>query len=157
MSSSASLFQSVTVLMPAYLMVFLCAFFISCADDEAPSPQEQVVGVWTLSEVNLVSAQDINNDGTASNNLMLEISCLETTITIVDDNSWTVSSKEFVVADNQIVNDCTNILTSNGSWSISEQGQFMLGDTSFEIGHNQLIKEHPIPILGIDRVIYRKQ
>lgn len=141
----------------ASLIILFSTFLVACSDDEAPSPESQAIGTWMLAEMNLVTPQDINQDGTPSSNLLREITCMEATLEVLDNNTWTLALKEFRVDGITIIDDCTDLLTTNGSWDITEAGNLLLTDSEYEIRSNQLILERSQTILGISSIVYEKQ
>ena len=141
-----------------FLLACLLAFFMlfACSDDES-SPREQFIGVWLLTGINLETPMDINQDGTASSDLLQEISCIETTLEILEDNTWTLVTREPRVHEGRFIDDCTDLLTADGDWSLNERGNLLLGDTEYLWQSGQLVQVRLQPVMGIESIVYSKQ
>ena len=83
----------------AYLMTALLLW--SCSDDDGgtgPNPNaELVVGTWNLTELRISPAQDIDEDGTPTSNVITELDCISGRITLRADNTWTFNGNDLVV------------------------------------------------------------
>ncbi|TDS16997.1 hypothetical protein DFQ03_1487 [Maribacter caenipelagi] len=74
-----------------YLFTCLVLVFISCSSDDSETATDDsalVIGTYSLSEINVNVAQDVDEDGTASNNMLDELDCLNGTLTINADGTW---------------------------------------------------------------------
>jgi len=115
------------------LGAFFVTLLISCgSDDDAPSgpTQEelnQVIGTWQLSQVNVSAAQDINNDGNSSANLIEELDCLSGTLSFTSDFKWNlqvVNPTITSITNDQFAFSCDNEVELSGTWAL--QGNTVL-------------------------------
>lgn len=88
--------------MKKYLIVFLmAACTLGCSDDDGgggPDPNlELVTGTWELTELRITPAQDINEDGTSTTNILDELPCVNARITIRSDNTWSFSGNDVII------------------------------------------------------------
>ena len=113
------MFRSVILLLTAG------AFLISCgSDDESGDTNEPalVVGVWDLVELNVGPAQDLNQDGTANDNLLDELNCISGTLTINAAGTWGLDLSGVTITS--ITGDLYDIQcnpnqgTNSGSWEL---------------------------------------
>lgn len=82
--------------MKRFLLLFtIISCLVSCSsdDDGAADPGDSLTGTWKLTAWNTQTAFDINNDGTASTNILDEINCLDNeTITFNINNTAVVNN-----------------------------------------------------------------
>ncbi|NER17956.1 DUF5004 domain-containing protein [Spongiivirga citrea] len=111
----------------------LTLLIISCSSDDngdtGPSQEElnQVIGTWQLSQVNVSAAQDVDNDGDSSVNLIEELSCLDGTLTFTADFKWSLQTVNPVITsitNDQFAFSCDNGVQNAGSWAL--QGNIVL-------------------------------
>ncbi|SHJ91386.1 hypothetical protein SAMN04488007_1927 [Maribacter aquivivus] len=73
------------------LFTCLVFLFVSCLFDDSDTKTDDsalVIGTYSLTEINVNVAQDVNEDGTASNNMLDELDCLDGTLKINADGTW---------------------------------------------------------------------
>ena len=87
--------------MKRIMLLFFSLMVLSCSDDDggaAPSPNfDLVVGTWNLSELTIAPAQDINEDGTTTTNILDELPCVSARITLSSDNTWSYSGNDVII------------------------------------------------------------
>jgi hypothetical protein len=88
--------------MKKLLIVFAVFALVSCSDDDGGTEtnpnRDLVVGTWNLTELTISPAQDINQDGTPTTNVLSEIDCTLTgRITINDNNTWAFTGNDLVI------------------------------------------------------------
>ncbi|MEO0527552.1 MAG: hypothetical protein AAFZ89_10010 [Bacteroidota bacterium] len=119
------------------LFAAFIALFISCdvsSDDDATElPNFDVLGLYDLVEVNVNPALDLNEDGTASTNMVDELDCLSGTLLIDGDLVWTLSQVDLVVNTIPIgellfVIDCADTTAVSGTWFSDETEVTFSGD-----------------------------
>ncbi|WP_299796164.1 hypothetical protein [uncultured Maribacter sp.] len=74
-----------------FLLICLVLLFVSCSpDDDATASDDStlVIGTYRLTEINVSVAQDVDEDGTASNNMFDELDCLDGTLEVNVDGTW---------------------------------------------------------------------
>lgn len=81
--------------------MLLAGGLLACSGDDgspAPNPNlDLVVGTWELSELRISPAQDIDDDGTPTNNVLDELACVEGTLTVRSDNTWSFGGTDVVI------------------------------------------------------------
>lgn len=81
------------------LFCFVC--LLSCSDDDGGSETnpnfDLVVGSWNLSELTINPEQDINEDGTSTENILEELPCISARITLSPDNTWSYNGNDVVI------------------------------------------------------------
>ena len=108
-----------------YVLVF-CSILIIAAcssDDDGNETQESslVIGAYNLTEVNLSTAQDPNEDGVSSINMLDELSCLTGLLTVSEDGTWDMDLIELNITS--ITGDlygirCGRTINYTGKWTI---------------------------------------
>ena len=110
---------------PTFLLIVFTILFISCSDDDGQSETNDnalVVGTYSLSAVNVNPAQDINEDGSTSTNLLDEMTCITGTLTINSDTSWSINTVRINVTSitgGLFFIDCGDTDSSGGTWTFS--------------------------------------
>lgn len=119
------------------LLLLACTVIcISCSSDDGPTPpdeNEEVIGTYTLSAVNVNPAHDANDDGTASTNLLDEVACITGTLSINADTSWNLNVVRInvtTITGGLFFIDCADADTSTGTWTFSNNQLSLNG--SFE-------------------------
>ena len=81
--------------------LFLLFVLLACSDDDGggdPNPNEAlVVGSWNLSELRINPAQDIDEDGNATTNILEELPCITGQLILRSDNTWSFSGTDVVI------------------------------------------------------------
>ncbi len=79
----------------------LAAGLLACSGDDGGTPPnpnlEVVVGTWELSELRISPAQDIDQDGNTTTNVLDELACVEGTLTVRSDNTWSFGGTDVVI------------------------------------------------------------
>ena len=87
--------------MKKILLLFLSLAVLSCSDDDggpAPNPNfDLVLGTWNLTDLAISPAQDINEDGTTTTNILDELTCISARITLSPDNTWSFSGNDVII------------------------------------------------------------
>ena len=113
--------------MKKLLILFAVFALFSCSDDDGgptTNPnRDLVVGTWNLSELTISPAQDINQDGTSTTNVLSEIECSITgRITINDNNTWAFTGNDLVITTitgGLFIFQCSdNTRNEGGNWDI---------------------------------------
>ncbi|PIB28058.1 hypothetical protein BFP77_10420 [Maribacter sp. 4U21] len=105
-----------------FFIILMVLFSCSSDDGGTPVVPESflAIGAWDLTAVNINLAQDVNEDGTSSTNLIDELPCLSGLLTINSNNTWTARITDVsvtpVTGDLYII-DCGNTLSFSGNWS----------------------------------------
>lgn len=87
--------------MKKIFLLLLASSLLACSNDDggtAPNPNlNLVIGTWNLSELRINPAQDIDDDGTTTTNVLDELSCVEGTLTLRADNTWSFGGTDVVI------------------------------------------------------------
>lgn len=86
--------QSVFLLLTIGILLAACGSDDNSGGNNEPAP---VIGQWDLVELNVTPAQDINEDGTSSSNILEELNCVSGTLTINDVGTWTLDLNGVIV------------------------------------------------------------
>ncbi|WP_190808699.1 hypothetical protein [Flagellimonas sp. S3867] len=144
------------------LLVLLISLVSCSSDDDGGSTliNSDVIGIWDLVEVNISSAQDIDNDGTPSSNLLDEVDCISGTLLIDGDLAWTL--EQSIVTITTITGglffaDCSGNSSSSGTWTASETLVSFSGDNApvpFNIINGQLVHQVGDALPGVQSYVY---
>ncbi|GMN08888.1 hypothetical protein MTsPCn9_06560 [Croceitalea sp. MTPC9] len=107
-------------------LITLLTTLISCNitnDDGVPPPNFDVIGLWDLTEINVNPAQDINEDGMASTNLLDELDCISGELLIDGDLLWSLEQTSLqvtTITNGQFNVACSGNVVANGEWFSDE-------------------------------------
>ena len=97
------------------LLVFsvVSLFLFSCSsDDDAPAPVDPIVGTWKMTAFEVENQYDLNNDGTASRELISETNCYQNeTIQINEGGAAIANSNSFLTVVGTLVAGTTDQYT----------------------------------------------
>ena len=150
---------------------FLASFavalvLISCSSDDNADGTPmglELVGTWTLIEINVSAPIDADFDGTASTNILEEAACLEETIVLGDTFEWSsvAVSPGLIspITGNQYNISCSPMQDLNGDWGVSGSNLFLIGSVNrtFLINGDQLIENIALDLPGIQTFVYQRQ
>ena len=147
------------------LLVFVLACDVSSDEPALPPPNFDPIGLFDLVEVNISPAQDLNEDGTASTNLLDELDCLTGTLLIDGDLVWTFEQVNLAVTpitgdDFEI--DCTDSTTATGTWFANETTVTFSGDpvlTTLQIENDgaRLVAQVGQDLPGFQSFVYERR
>jgi hypothetical protein len=121
----------------------ICSFILvlgGCSDDDGKvvsnDELEMTAGTYQLVELNINPAQDINNDGNTTSNVLTELPCATGTLNLRNDGNWIWTTLEMSVTSitgGTFHLSCTPDITSrSGSWNISNNQVILFdGATNF--------------------------
>lgn len=121
----------------------ICSFIlvlVGCSDDDGKvvsnDELEMTAGTYQLVELNINPAQDINNDGNTTSNVLTELPCATGTLNLRNDGNWIWTTLEMSVTSitgGTFHLSCTPDITSrSGSWNISNNQVILFdGATNF--------------------------
>lgn len=112
------------------IILSICSFMlvlVGCSDDDGNvmtnDELEMTAGTYQLVELNINPAQDINDDGNTTSNVLTELPCATGTLLLRNDGNWIWTT--LIVSVTSITGgtyflSCTSDITSRtGSWTIS--------------------------------------
>jgi hypothetical protein len=108
-----------------YVLVICSIVFLGAcsSDDSGKAVQESllVIGAYNLTEVNLSAAQDLNEDGVSSINMLDELSCLTGSFTVNANGTWNMDLIELNITSitgNLYDIRCGRSINYTGKWTI---------------------------------------
>ncbi|MEL6974109.1 MAG: hypothetical protein AAGL29_01790 [Bacteroidota bacterium] len=117
-------------------LLTVLAFVSGCGDDDgdnvAPNVDADVVGVYDLVEINVSQSLDIDDDGNSSSNLLEEVSCITGTLTLSENNQWTLNQSNVsvtTITGGLFFADCAGTGNSSGTWSATTGSVVFNGGT----------------------------
>lgn len=81
-----------------YTLLFASMLIVSCSSDDGDASDDgaSIVGVWDAIEFNTAIGLDLNDDGTASSNLLDELDCFEVSSTFTEEGTFTSTSSSIL-------------------------------------------------------------
>lgn len=139
---------------------------MACSSDDGGDTGPQGIefaGTWMLTQINLSSAIDANNDGTTSANLLEEVACLRETITLETNFEWGsdgINAQLITQITGNLYNvSCSELENEDGDWGVSGNNLFLIGSVNrtFLISGDQLIENLGQDLPGIRTMVYVRQ
>ena len=145
------------------ILFLLLLMNLSCSSSDDDAEENNVsyyVGTWEITEMEMSVAQDMNNDGVFSANLLDELDCFQPQVIILkEDNSLDSFSTELrlvSLTETTVVYDCDGFTTGSGTWSEVEGG-IKIGLFTYPRIGDQLILNYGSDIPGFVKIVYTKQ
>lgn len=147
------------------LLVLVTACDVGSDDPGVTPPNFDPIGLFDLVEVNINPAQDLNDDGTASTNLLDELDCLTGTLLIDGDLVWTfeqVNLSVTAITGDQFEIDCTDSTTASGTWFANEttvtfSGDPVLSTLQIENDGGRLVAQVGQDLPGFQSFVYERR
>lgn len=149
------------------LVFFLLTFAtISCSNDNGPSSESEISkasGIYELIELNVSPPQDIDGDGSASTNLLDELSCISGTLSLRSNGTYGFNLTGIEVTsitNGQFFIDCGPSRNSESNWNIQEGLVTLFADvttTPYMLVDDRLTRTVGESLPGIQSVVYLKQ
>ena len=126
--------------MKKYCALFTFILLLACSDDDGgggTDPNEElVVGTWNLTELRISPAQDIDEDGNATTNILEELPCISGQIILRSDNTWSFSGNDVVVTTitgGLFKFFCGEVTqTEQGNWDIQSSTLILANDAGVQ-------------------------
>ncbi|NJB72553.1 hypothetical protein GGR42_003044 [Saonia flava] len=149
------------------VFIFVNLLFISCSSDSSEdsnnvSPSAEVMGSWALAEININPPQDVNEDGTASTNVLNELSCLNSTLLLNNDFTWSLSGTDLnvqFITGNLYNLTCKPTSSLVGTWGFSNNTVILTGniDITLQLSNgNTLTNLQNLDLPDVQSVVYVK-
>lgn len=147
-----------------FLIILTVLFSCSSDDDETATVPDSflAIGAWNLTAVNISIAQDVNEDGTSSTNLIDELPCLSGLLTISSNNTWSATIVDLnstpITGDLYIIN-CGSTLSFSGNWS-NTGNTLSLNSSEFQdftLSGDTLTENRGENLPGFLSLVYTKQ
>lgn len=149
-----------------FVLSTFCLILFSCSSDDDPAGESEVSkasGTYVLTELNVNPAQDINEDGTASTNLLDELACISGTLSLRSDGTYAFNLMGITVTsitNEQFFIDCSTSRNSASNWNIQNGLVTLFGDvttTPYMLVGDVLSRTIGEDLPGIQSVVYVKQ
>ncbi len=151
------------------LALFSALFLVlsSCSNDDAPpvdtSEKDAAVGTYSLSELTISSAQDINGNGSTTTDVLSELPCATGTLSLRSDDTFTwnfIGVNVTAITGDLYAFSCNSDTTSlSGFWTVVS-GTVTLGtagtSTTFNINGNDLTATASSNLPGFTSTVYSK-
>ncbi len=148
----------------------LALLFAACSSDDggpaSPNNQAQIdalVGTWNLVELNVNPAQDVNEDGTSSENLLEELPCLTGTLVLSSTLDWDLNIVEpsiVSITEGDYAISCAPASITSGVWGLqNNQLQLLRGSqlTTYTINGTTLTLTRGENLPGISQFVFEKR
>ncbi len=146
---------------------FLC-FMLACCSKDNPSDNtpinSPVTGTWELTALIINPAQDIDNDGTTTTNILSELDCVTGTLTIKSDATW---SSDFsgvnvtgITSGLFIISCSNNAQINSGTWQLKSNQLTLFRETTstfFMLDGTTLTNTVGEDLPGFRSEVYEKQ
>jgi len=141
----------------------------SCASDKGnpeTGPSEEQVqalsGNWELVQYLVAPPQDVNGDGTSSENLLDELACLRGTLTLSSDFSWNLQQEQLSISEitgGAFGFGCSGTGSSSGSWTFINNELLLSAGPQwqFRLNGQLLTRADNESLPGLQQLVYRKQ
>ncbi len=148
-----------------FLSILVVLITLSCSsDDNAPETDDSalVIGTYSLAAVNVNPAQDQNDDGTASTNLLDEMVCITGTLTVNTDRSWRLNVVRINVSSitgGQFFFSCGDPDNSSGTWTFNNNQLSLNGSfepTIYLLNETTLTRQIGENLPGFQSVVFTK-
>ena len=157
----------IKVLIKNLVVLFILNFTIlSCSSDNGPAVESEISkasGTYELIELNVNPPQDINEDGTASTNLLDELSCISGTLSLRSNGTYGFNLTGIEVTSitgGQFFIDCATARNSDSNWNIKNGLVTLFADvttTPYMLVDDKLTRTVGEDLPGIQSVVYVKQ
>lgn len=151
------------------LSLILAGILLSCSSDKDEDSieisQEQlnaIVGTWNLVAYNVSTPQDVDADGTASENLTEELDCLSGSISFTNEFRWSRSVVQITVTPitgGAFGIFCGQTNNDSGDW-LFLNNQILLeegAEGTLQLNGNTLTRSLNEDLPGIRELVYQKQ
>ncbi|SFB87487.1 Lipocalin-like domain-containing protein [Flagellimonas taeanensis] len=103
-----------------YILLLASALIISCSSDDGESDGSSIVGTWDAIEFNMGEAVDLNEDGTASDNLLDELDCFASTVTFTAEGGYSTATTGiyFEASESDFFITCDGVETTSGTYTL---------------------------------------
>jgi len=146
------------------VVILISSLFSACnSDDDNDTieidPNKELYGKWELTELHQTEAQDLNDDGIFSTNVVDELPCYFTELTFTPQFTYTYESmgiKMNYLSQNELDITCTNETSGSGTWERISPTVVKIGSENFALQGNKLISEREVEFPEFSKVVYVK-
>jgi hypothetical protein len=146
------------------IIIILSGLFGACNSDDDENtleidPNKELYGKWELTELRMTVAQDLNNDGVYSTNLIDELPCFFSEHTFDPDFTYTSNSMGFkmdFISNTEVDFTCTTESRTSGTWTRVSATEITMFGSSWTLEGNKLISEREVEFPEFSKVVYTK-
>ncbi len=147
---------------PRFSIILLLVFFVSCSSDDGGA-EPTIVGIWSATSFTTSLELDLNGDGVESTDIIEELDCYTSVLTISEDGRFNSSTSDFTVtqvADGFIGEcDAATVVSGtytyeNGSFTTIANGQTI--ESTVEISATQMTIRSQDQVFGNLTVVYSR-
>lgn len=159
--------KKINVFFKTPLVFFLLTFvIISCSNDNGPAAENEISkasGTYELIALNVNPPQDIDGDGTASTNLLEELSCISGTLSLRSNGTYGFNLTGIEVTsipNGRFFIECGTARNSDSNWNIQNGMVTLFADvttTPYMLVDDRLTRTVGESLPGIQGVVYLKQ
>lgn len=125
-----------------FTLIALGAILFACSDGDKVNP---FLGTWQLTEFTLGSALDNNRDGTASTNLVEELPCFSSVLSLNEDSTWMSNSIGILIGtdlEGVVVSfACLAPTEATGTWTQPSKNTLNFGGNTFTIDGDRMVSD----------------
>lgn len=156
--------------MKKLIFPLLFLFLMACSDDDGGSSTnpniDLVVGTWNLTTLQINPAQDVNEDGNTTTNVLDELPCMNGRITFRADNTWSFQGTDLVITTitgGLFKFFCGDPLSEGGNWDVQGNNVRLVNSTGvltqFSLNADELTISNIIgeTLPGLQAEVYTKQ
>ncbi len=148
--------------------VLVIILFISCSKSSSEEPKisqeqlETITGMYNLTEYIISPAQDLNDDDVFSENLLDELDCLNASIILREDLSFSLFAVQLdftSITNDQYVIRCSYNTTTTGTWDLVNN-QIVLSqgtEGTFSLNGSVLTRTEGKNLPDFQRMVFQKQ
>lgn len=153
----------------ARFLLLVTLVLSSCSSDKGSTDRgpseaqvQALIGNWELVQFLVAPPQDVNGDGTSSENLLDELACLSGTLTLSSDFSWTLQQQQLSISEitgGAFGIGCSGRGNSSGSWTYSNNELLLSAGPEWRLRLNGelLSRADNENLPGLQQLVYRKQ
>lgn len=156
--------MKITIRLFREILLLLVFVVISCSnDDTAETEMSKASGTYVLTELNVNPAQDIDDDGTASTNLLNELACISGTLSLGSNGTYALNLTGVEVTsitNGRFFISCGPARNSVSNWNIQNGSVTLFADvttTPYTLVGDELTRTLDEDLPGIRSVVYLKQ
>ncbi len=148
-------------------LLALSLILLSCSSDDNGDPEPDMsaaVGTWVLTELNINPPQDIDMDGTPTDNILAELPCATGSIIIDEDGTWSSTIQNLsitTITGGLFIIDCAgNETQSSGAWLLQgNQLTLFRGFSSvlFTLEEDTITNSSNEDLPGFQSEVYQRQ
>jgi len=148
------------------VVLLFTLLIVSCSNDDGTAEESEISkasGTYSLIELNVNPPQDINEDGTASTNLMDELNCVSGTLSLRSNGTYGSNFTGIEVTsitNGQFFIDCATAVNSDSNWNIQNGLVTLFADVNtspFMLVDDRLSRSNGEDLPGIQSIVYVKQ